>query len=205
MKLPCYKLPRWAGFLVRRFADAEMLDSVAEDLEARCRAVATAKGRIQARLHWIFQVGIVLISFFSEAIVWKMTMIGNYLKVALRHIRRKKVYSFINIMGLALGLACFILIGLWVEDELSFDRFHEKKDRIFRVLNQSDSGTASYSTTYALGPALKSQYADVEDACRVWPWFGSLVKHKDLSFMEFNIALADPSFFKMFLNRVALK
>lgn len=195
---PRFNLPRWACFLIRRVADQEMLDSVAEDLETRCRATAATRGRILARLQWGFQVWVIVISFLCEAVMWKMTMMGSYLKLALRHIRRRKVYSFINIMGLALGLACFILIGLWVKDELGFDRFHENKDRIFRIFNRFENGTASYSTTYALGPALKSQYAEVEDACRVWPWFGSLVKYGGLSFMEYNIALADPSFFKMF-------
>ena len=193
-----FTLPRWACFLVHRFADQEMLDSVAEDLKARCSETLAARGRIPARLQWGFQVLMLVISFLSEAVVWKMTMMGSYLKVALRHIRRRKVYSFINIMGLALGLACFLLIGLWVEDELGFDRFHENRHRIFRILNRFENGTASYSATYALGPALKSQYAYVQEACRVWPWFGSLVKHGDLSFMEYDIALADPSFFKMF-------
>ncbi len=193
-----FSLPHWTSFLVRQFSDQEMLDSVAEDLETRCRATVAAKGPMRARLQWGFQVWIITSSFLSEAFMWKMTMLGSYLKLAFRHLRRKKVYSFINIMGLALGLACFILIGLWVKDELSFDRFHEHKDRIFRVFNRFENGTVSYSTTYALGPALKSQYAEVEEACRVWPWFGSLVKHGNLSFMEYNITLADPSFFKIF-------
>ncbi len=198
MRPPNFDLPRWACSLVRRFADQEVLDSVTEDLETRCKATAVTSGHVPARFQWGLLVSIVVISFLSEYMVWRMTMMGSYLKVALRHIRRRKIYSFINIVGLALGLACFILIGLWVKDELSFDRFHENKDRIFRILNRLDNGTASYSTTYALGPALKSQYAEVEEACRVWPWFGSLVKHGDLSFMEYDIALADPSFFKMF-------
>lgn len=198
MKQAQYKPPRWVCFLIRRLSDREMSDSVTEDLEARCLAAEETYGRFRARLLWSMQVLILVISFLSEALMWKMTMMGSYLKLALRHIRRKKIYSFINIMGLALGLACFILIGLWVKDELSFDQFHENKDRIFRVLNRFEQGAASYSTTYALGPALESQFAEVEEACRVWPWFGSLVKYGDLSFMEYDITLADPSFFKMF-------
>jgi putative ABC transport system permease protein len=59
-------------------------------------------------------------------------MFKNYLKIALRNIVRQKVYSSINIAGLAIGMACFILISLWVRDELSYDRFHENGDRIYR-------------------------------------------------------------------------
>ncbi len=81
---------------------------------------------------------------------WSDSMIKNYLKIALRNILRQKGYSFINIAGLTMGLACFILIGLWVRDELSFDRFHENKDRIFRILNKVESGEFIPSPTYAL-------------------------------------------------------
>ena len=97
-------------------------------------------------------------------------MLKNYLKIALRNIVRQKGYSFINIAGLTLGLACFILIGLWVRDELSFDRFHEKKDRIFRIMNKVQSGDLISTPTYALAPALKEEYPEVEETSRVWPW-----------------------------------
>jgi len=125
-------------------------------------------------------------------------MIKNHLKIALRHMRRHRGYSFINIAGLALGLACFILIGLWVADELSFDRFHEKKDRIFRVLNKVSGGELIPSPTYALAPALKEEYPEVEEASRVWPWAGSLVRSGDKAFEEDRICLVDPGFFRMF-------
>ena len=87
-------------------------------------------------------------------------MLLNYLKVALRGIRRNKGYSFINIGGLAIGLACFFLIGLWVRDELSFDRFHQNKDRIYRVLNKLPNGDQIPNPTYALAPALKELYPE---------------------------------------------
>ncbi len=125
-------------------------------------------------------------------------MLKNYLKIALRNILRHKGYSFINIAGLTLGLACFILIGLWVRDELSFDRFHEKKDRIFRILNKVESGQLIPSPTYALAPALKEEYPEVEEYSRVWPWAGSLVRYQDKRFEEERINLADPGFFRMF-------
>jgi putative ABC transport system permease protein len=125
-------------------------------------------------------------------------MIQNYLKTALRHLRRQKGYSIISISGLAIGLACFILIGLWVADELSFDRFHANKDRIFRVLNKVASGDLIPSPTYALAPALKAEYPEVADASRVWPYAGSLVRYGDKSFEEDRICLVDPGFFRMF-------
>jgi putative ABC transport system permease protein len=129
-------------------------------------------------------------------------MLRNYLKIALRNLKRYKVYSFVNIGGLTVGMACFILIGMWVKDELSFDRFHQKKDRTYRILNRMQGGSFYSSLTYALGPALKAQYSEVEESCRVWFWAGGvvkyLVKYQDKSFEEENIYLADPGFFKIF-------
>jgi putative ABC transport system permease protein len=125
-------------------------------------------------------------------------MFKNYLLIAWRTLRRHKGYSLINITGLAIGLACFILIGLWVKDELSFDRFHQKKDRIYRILNRTQDGQSLYSITYALGPALKEQYSEIEESCRVWLYVSSSVRYQDKIFEERNIYLADPSFFKIF-------
>lgn len=125
-------------------------------------------------------------------------MFNNYLKIAFRNIKKNKGYYFINIAGLTIGIVCFILIGLWVKDELSFDRFHQKKDRIFRVLNRNHDGSADFNITYALGPALKAEYPEVEESCRVCLWFGSHVKYQDKIYAERNIYLSDPSFFKIF-------
>ncbi len=62
-------------------------------------------------------------------------MYKNYLKIAIRNILRHKFYSIINILGLAIGIACFITIGMWVQDELSYDKHFTKSDRIYRVAN----------------------------------------------------------------------
>ena len=125
-------------------------------------------------------------------------MLTSHLKVTLRQLIRQKGYSFINIMGLTIGMACFILIGLWVRDELSFDQFHQKKDQIFRILNKTDSGNLIPSPTYALAPALKSLYPEVEEYSRVWFFHSSLVKYGDKNFEEDRIYMADPGFFRMF-------
>ena len=129
---------------------------------------------------------------FLPALLW------NYAKVAARAIRREKVYAFINITGLSIGMACFILIGLWVKSELSFDRFHENKERIFRVLNRTRDGRIFTTPTYALAPELKNSYPEVEEFSRVWSWQASLVSRGERHFQEYRIGLADPGFFRMF-------
>ncbi len=67
-------------------------------------------------------------------------MLKNYIKIAFRNLFRKKLYSFLNITGLAIGLACSILLLFYIQDELSFDRFHEKGDRLYRL--ESDLSTS---------------------------------------------------------------
>jgi putative ABC transport system permease protein len=193
-----FRPPRLIWFILRWFADGEMLASMEEDLEVRCAKAAEKYGSIRARLLCTLQGILLLISFSIESFFWGITMFRNYVKVAFRHIRRRKVYSFINVLGLTIGMACFILIGLWVKDELSFDRFHQKKDRIFRVLNRMQDGNVNFNITYALGPALKTEYPEVEEAARVCTWYGSHVKYQDKIYAEQNIYLSDPSFFKIF-------
>jgi len=125
-------------------------------------------------------------------------MFMNYIKIVLRTFRKQKVYSFINLAGLSLGLACFILISLWARHEMSYDQFHVKKDRIFRILNANANGTFGRAVSYALGPELEQKYPEIEDSCRVWPWHRSLVKYQDKKFDEYSFYLTDPTFFTMF-------
>ena len=98
-------------------------------------------------------------------------MFRNYLKIASRNLVKNKLYSFINIAGLAVGLASAILIFLWVQDEVSHDRFFTRIDRIYLMngrakLNTGDIGINT-NTPKPMGPALKNDYPEVEDATRV--------------------------------------
>ena len=84
-------------------------------------------------------------------------MLRNYLTVAMRHLLRHRFYSLINIVGLAVGFACVVLMLLFVQDELSFDGHHEKRDRIYHVMREMRSGDdrfVSYRTSGRLAEAL---------------------------------------------------
>lgn len=98
-------------------------------------------------------------------------MIKNYFKIAFRSLWRGKVHSAINIIGLSLGITCCILITLFVNDELTFDRFHAKADRIYRVYGREDWGENQeffYTTTpFPMGPTLKENFPEVERQVRV--------------------------------------
>ena len=73
-------------------------------------------------------------------------MLINYLKIALRNLQKQKIFAFINVFGLSVGIACFILLMLFTDNELSFDKFHKKAGEIYRVVSDfGDSKTAANS------------------------------------------------------------
>jgi len=126
-------------------------------------------------------------------------LIKNYLKIALRNIKKHTWYSFINIAGLAIGMTCCILILLWVQDELSYDRFHENASDIYRVIQ--DINFADHSTTWTitqgpLGPSLKKDFPEIINATRI-TGRGLRLTYNDRSFDEV-VGMADPSIFEMF-------
>jgi putative ABC transport system permease protein len=99
-------------------------------------------------------------------------MLRNYLAVSLRNLSRNKGYAFINVAGLAVGLACFILILLFVQHEISYDRFHEKADRIHRVVRQQPGNVFLGSDYFAVTPAplagtLVREYPEVVTAITI--------------------------------------
>ncbi|MFC2160420.1 ABC transporter permease [Acidobacteriota bacterium] len=99
-------------------------------------------------------------------------MLSNYFKIAIRNIKRHKGYSFINISGLAIGMACCILILMYVTDELSYDKFHEKSDRIYRINAISSIGTTSRQYAFvppALAPGLAESIPEIEAFTRLLP------------------------------------
>jgi len=98
-------------------------------------------------------------------------MFANYLKIAFRNIRKQKGYSFINIFGLASGMACCLLILLWVQDELSFDKFHKNSENIYRVVQEADHAGQKVRlsrTPPLLGPVLKNEFPEIDKAARCW-------------------------------------
>ena len=131
-------------------------------------------------------------------------MLKNYITVAWRNLRRQPGYSLINIAGLALGLACSLLICLWVQDELSFDGFHEHAGSIYRVLYEypDDSGRRVTGATVPspLAQAAKAEIPEVMEAVRWQPWGEKkeLIKFGEKAFFEEGIASYDPAFLAMF-------
>lgn len=129
-------------------------------------------------------------------------MLRNYIKIAWRNLSRSKGFSFINIAGLAAGLACFIIIALYVADELAYDRFHEKADRIYRIHSYIRFGGNELNLAVAsdpLGATLKKDYPQVEEYTRLYASGGSkLIKKGDQQINEPDVVHADSTFFNVF-------
>jgi putative ABC transport system permease protein len=129
-------------------------------------------------------------------------MIKNYLKIAWRNLVKNKTFSLINIVGLAIGLACFILIALYVTDEISYDRYNEKADRIFRVNSDIRFGGTDLKLAVCsdpMGATLKKDYPQVEEYVRFYNSNGPKLVKKDNEFInEARVTYADSTLFNVF-------
>lgn len=126
-------------------------------------------------------------------------MIRNYFKIAWRKLKKNRLYSFVNILGLTAGLASCLLIGLYLYNELTYDNFHQKADRIVRVTMEYNHGTTTKTAVTGTkdGPQMKRMFPEVEEYVRTIKYDGILSKDGKV-FQEDNILYADQPFFKVF-------
>lgn len=129
-------------------------------------------------------------------------MIKNYLKIAWRNLLKNKGFTAINIIGLSLGIGCFIVIAMYVTDELSFDQYHENSDRIFRINSDIKFGGTDLSMAVSadpMGEALKSDYPEVEEYARLYASSGSKLIKKGSEYINENLVThADSTIFNVF-------
>ncbi len=130
-------------------------------------------------------------------------MILNYLKISYRNILKHKGFSFITVFGLAAGLAAFIIIALYVQFELSFDRYHENADRIYRMVREKPTSVSTVFTKTAvtpapLGPALKAEFPEVVSYARLFKSQNVLITFGEEHFLEKRFYWADPGIFDIF-------
>ncbi|WP_428654471.1 ABC transporter permease [Runella sp.] len=128
-------------------------------------------------------------------------MLRNYFKIAYRNLVKNKVYSFINIFGLAIGIATCLVISLFVKDELSYDRFNEKADRIVRIVFKANINGGKINESFVMPPtaqALKNDYAEVEQATRLRNFGVPRVFVGEKYFNDGKLALVDANFFDVF-------
>jgi putative ABC transport system permease protein len=175
---------------------------IMEDLKEEYLSLCQARGRLKAR-YWLWRQTLLATWFYIKYIFfWRNLMLKNYLKITIRNFRKNKGYSFINIAGLAIGMACCILILIWVKDELSFDRFHANADAVYRITEHQYDSSGDYFpvavTPWPLAEALKNDFPEITESARLRIVSGGLIRYKDKKFYENDFVAVDPSFLKIF-------
>ncbi|WP_370088996.1 ABC transporter permease [Ekhidna sp.] len=201
--MPELQPPKWAIRFLRWYCREDYLDEIEGDLfEFFYRRSETS--RRSANLFFIWNV---IRSFRFTNLKktqlsnnWTMNLFKNYTKIYLRRFRKETVHYLVNILGLGMGFSILFFILMYVYDEQNFDRYHEKKDRIYRVVTevQEDDGMHNYlSTPGPLAEALKNEFPSVEETAHL-TYMGSQVLVKgDKRIAERDWAIATSSLFKI--------
>jgi putative ABC transport system permease protein len=193
----------------RWFCRQDLADAVEGDLLELYERKARKSGRLRANAHFILHT----LTFFQPFVFKRqheqytqlngIHMFYNNLKTGLRFIKKHKSYAAINIIGLAIGLSAFLLMALFVMDELSYDRFHKKADRIVRLTYQLVTPNATREGAKVPFPTrqvLKEDYPEVEEAARFYYWDGDtpLLEYGEQKHSEPGIYFAETSTLRVF-------
>ena len=122
-------------------------------------------------------------------------LLGKHVRFFFRKLRMQKEYAVLNIFGLTLGITCFIFVFLWVRYERGYDKFHDKRERIFLVLTENEHKEKTAYSSLGLGPGLRKNFTGIEQFCRIRFKNASLIGTR---FHEQNFHLADATLFQIF-------
>jgi putative ABC transport system permease protein len=193
--------PKIFLWILCRLTMYEDLFAISGDYEIEYAGICRNHGRVWAFL-WLLWNTIQAVVYYSIFIMkWSTVMFRNYLKIAFRNVKRHKVYSFINIAGLTIGMTCVVLLLLWVQDELSYDKFHEKIDNIYIVSShiKKEKDELQVPSVPGVGPLLKELFPEVEESARFLAGYRTFIlSYKDRTFSEQRVFPADPEVLEVF-------
>ncbi len=203
--------PKQATRLLCRFLRNDLMEEVQGDLEEKFYASLKTKSAIKAKLNYWFQVFNYLRPFAIRKsrlnYLNNYDMFQSYFKIGWRTLLKKKAYSAINIFGLSLGIASCFLIFLFVQDELSYDSYHEKGDRIYRVIHGTKSTADSKSAqanpfwvwgNAPIGPALGREFPEIERVVQFSGRADILLSIEDKHYQEDGVFFMDSTAFDVF-------
>ena len=159
-----------AEWLIKQLSWYEDREAIQDNLREEYQDRVSLQGKLLVWLWYWLHVLRSFLPFMGFELMWRFGMFKNYLKIALRYMNRQKIYAGINILGLAIGMAGAMFILFWVRDELSYDRFHEKADRIYRayqVFHYDDYHLEQTQTPGILATKLKEECPEAELVTRV--------------------------------------
>jgi len=193
MKKKSLQPPRLASWLIQKMFPDRGGCSLLGDMIETYRYITEEKGIFYAQLWFWGQCIKAFPHFMVDESAWRINMFKNYVLVTLRNLRKNSVFSMLNILGLAVGMAVFILITLYLQYELSFDKYHDKAERIYRVIREGKAFTPA-----PLGPELKEKIPEVESVARILFSNNVLVTNEQNNFLEDNFYWASPEIFNIF-------
>jgi putative ABC transport system permease protein len=168
------------------------------------RKVASA-GHFRASLWLWSQVARTLIHSLLNSLYWSGVILRSSLKITYRNFKRQKLYTIINLAGLAVGMACFILIMTYVHYQTGFDSFHEKAGRIYRLTMAGTISRENFNlatSNGAIAPDLRKELPEIENVVRLRPRFRTSVEYGEKLFFEEGILWADATAFDVFSYRL---
>ncbi|MFC2158129.1 ABC transporter permease [Acidobacteriota bacterium] len=193
--------PKRAERLLKYLIPDEGMETPLGDFEEFYTALKKRKGRLRAWLWYWGQIFILFRQKVGYGLFWGLDMARSYLKISFRLFRRQKLYAFINLSGLVVGLACCLVILIYVRSEMSFDQYHQDKDLVFRVTSEieSQAGKTRYAVNVPpLAPALNEEIPEVEEAARIGGfYFIQVIQRGDSAFYEKGFVYADPEVFSI--------
>ena len=196
-------IPKLAQRILSGIIPHHKRDIILGDFTEHYIRVANKRGITAAFIWYWSQLFASLPSFIHNSTYFGSMMFKNYIIIALRNLRKHKSYSLINISGLAIGIACCIMIFLFVQDELSYDKFHPNADRIYRIVTStSDDGQPTNANgIYGTGPRLKEYFPEIDDYTRirtVGQGVKTFVAHEEARLYDDGFFFADSNFFSFF-------
>ncbi len=191
--------PNWILRFFRWFCHPDYREDIEGDLMERFRKRAGEKNLTEAKRQFAWEI----IKLFRPGIIryanirrlGHFGLFNNYIKISYRHLLRDKPYFFTNLAGLSCGITCFILIYIFVYNELSYDDFHLNKDRIYRVVRNQNNSLFGPPFGHSL---LKENFPELENVTRFTRANGSELSHEKKRFTDLNLYFADPSAMKSF-------
>jgi putative ABC transport system permease protein len=193
--------PKFFFWILHRLTVYEDLFAISGDYEVEYTGIRQNHGRGWAFLWLLWNTIQAAVYYFLFILKWGTVMFRNYLKIAFRNVKRHKVYSFINIAGLTIGMTCVVLLLLWIQDELSYDKFHEKIDDIYLVSAycKQEKDELQVPSVPGVGPLLKELFPEVEESARFLAGYQTFIlSYKDRTFSEPRVFPGDPEVLEMF-------
>jgi putative ABC transport system permease protein len=189
-------LPRWSLWFLKRLMSPEDYEFFSGDLEEGLQEDFKRSWRLRARLRRHIRLSAIVIPILISKVRWTLVLVANDIKITTRNIKKHRIFSFINITGLAVSLAFFILLISYVRDEWSYDRFHAKAPRIYMTTVEMLNNPPAAVSAPILAEPLQAEFPEIVSAVRYWCTSqavkcGGIIQNQDL-------ALADPAFFSLF-------